>query len=609
MRRITLALAAAVLGVGLVAVPRLASATATAQQPQRVLDTREGTGAPRQRLAPGQVLTLSLPAASAAAASSVSLNLTVTDATAAGFLTVWPCGGPPPATSILNFVPGQTAANFAAVGLGSGSVCLAASAPVHVIGDLMGWFTGTNEFTGATPTRLLDTRIKGDRLVGGAERRLSLAAGAGIPGDAAAAALNVTVVSAAADGFVVAYPCGPRPLASTVNFRAGEIIPNFTIVPYTGKEICLFSSTTTDVVVDSFGWASNTGGLQLASPSRLLDTRSGFGAPSAATPAAPLMVRVAGRGGVPNDAAAALITITATGGTADGFVTAWPCDQPRPLASVLNLRPGLLRSNLALARLADGDGTACLYAFTNDGSPVHLVADAVGWIPGGPMRAPPPGEPQPPQPPTGGSGHFSTLPVGSALPGDAECAARVRKAPEVRSGNATYNATKGFGTPNNPPWPLYNRITGNFTGTTDEIIQWAACKWGIDEDIVRAQTAKESWWNQSTVGDNGESFGLQQVREPYAAWAFNNGVGDSKSSSAFNMDVAMATRRNCFEGNETWLNTVERGRDYAAGDLWGCVGMWFAGRWYTGPAVQYTSDVQAYLNQRIWETPDFLAAG
>ena len=44
------------------------------------------------------------------------------------------------------------------------------------------------------------------------------------------------------------------------------------------------------------------------------------------------------------------------------------------------------------------------------------------------------------------------------------------------------------------PPTLYRRVTGNFTGTTDEIIQWAACKWGIDEDIVRAQMAKESWW-------------------------------------------------------------------------------------------------------------------
>src|SRR3954447_3816395 len=146
MRRITLALAAAVLGIGLVGMPRPAAASANAQQPQRVLDTRAGTGAPRERLGPGRVLTLALPAASAAGADWVSLTPTVTDARAAGFLTVWPCGGTPPATSILNFVPGQTAANFAAVGLGSGAVCLTASAPVHVIADLMGWFTGGKEF-------------------------------------------------------------------------------------------------------------------------------------------------------------------------------------------------------------------------------------------------------------------------------------------------------------------------------------------------------------------------------------------------------------------------------------------------------------------------------
>jgi autotransporter family porin len=252
---------------------------------------------------------------------------------------------------------------------------------------------------------------------------------------------------------------------------------------------------------------------------------------------------------VPNDASAVLLTVTATGGTADGFVTAWPCDQPRPLASVLNLRPGLLRSNLALVHLSEADGLACLYAFTNDGSPVHLVADAVGWIPGGPARTPPPPDTNPPSPPA--SGHFSTLPPGSALPGDAECAARVRSATETRPANATYNQTKGFGPPSNPPAPLYNRVTGNFTGTTDEIIQWAACKWGIDEDIVRAQTAKESWWFQRTNGDNGDSWGLQQVRHPYFDFAFNNDVGDAKTSSAYNLDVALAARRDCFEENET----------------------------------------------------------
>ena len=43
---------------------------------------------------------------------------------------------------------------------------------------------------------------------------------------------------------------------------------------------------------------------------------------------------------------------------------------------------------------------------------------------------------------------------------------------------------------------------GNFTGTTTEIFQWAACKWGIDEDTLRAVAVQESDWHQSAVGDN-----------------------------------------------------------------------------------------------------------
>ena len=31
------------------------------------------------------------------------------------------------------------------------------------------------------------------------------------------------------------------------------------------------------------------------------------------------------------------------------------------------------------------------------------------------------------------------------------------------------------------------RIDGNFQGTTDEIIQWAACKWGWSDELIRAE--------------------------------------------------------------------------------------------------------------------------
>jgi autotransporter family porin len=191
------------------------------------------------------------------------------------------------------------------------------------------------------------------------------------------------------------------------------------------------------------------------------------------------------------------------------------------------------------------------------------------------------------------------LPPGSALPTGAQCASRVRAAPEVRAVNQTQNNTRG--TRANT---LYPGVDGNFTGTTDQILQWVACKWGIDEDIVRAQIAKESWWKMSAVGDNGESFGLGQVRVPYHATAFVD--DNAKRSSAYNLDYTYAVWRSCFEGKETWLNTVERGATYVAGDAEGCLGVWFTGRWRIPDALTYIAAVNDYRAQRIWETPSFI---
>jgi hypothetical protein len=230
----------------------------------------------------------------------------------------------------------------------------------------------------------------------------------------------------------------------------------------------------------------------------------------------------------------------------------------------------------------------------------------------------------PVRPPTGGASHFSTLPPRSALPSDATCKARVRPAAENRAGNTTFNHIVGHATAPQPPYfNLASRVTGNFTGTTDQLIQWVACKWGIDEDIVRAQVALESWWHQTATGDytsdasicapghpigaDGhagqcpESIGLMQVRTQY----FRTMINDAIASSAYNLDAGYATWRSCYEGAETWLNTVDRGRQYAAGDVWGCVGRWFSGRWYTSAATGYITRVQDYLNRRIWTTPDF----
>src|SRR3954451_22741233 len=171
MRRPWMGLLVPLLLVGCGVATDVAKRDATAVPPARVLDTRAGLGAPVGRLTPGTTLVLPMAAAVATGAASVSVNLTATDATAAGYLTVWPCGQTPPATSIVNFTPGRTVANLANVGLGTGGVCLASSAPVHVVADVMGWFTGSSEFRGSAPTRLLDTRT-GTRFEANEERRI-----------------------------------------------------------------------------------------------------------------------------------------------------------------------------------------------------------------------------------------------------------------------------------------------------------------------------------------------------------------------------------------------------------------------------------------------------
>ena len=269
-------------------------------------------------------------------------------------------------------------------------------------------------------------------------------------------------------------------------------------------------------------------------------------------------------------------------------------------------------------------GETATFLWRRAGSPTVSIE------PGGTCQAPssppstsppstsPPSSSPPTSSPGGGTGYFSTLGPGATLPSGASCASRVKSAPEIRPGNAVYNNTRGTSA-NDRDYPaqIYSRVDGNFTGTTDEIIQWAACKWGLDEDIARAQAAIESYWDMDAGGDltsnqnechpelrtnNGsdcpESIGLLQVRWLYHSEAFED--SNAIRSTAYNVDYAFANWRDCYEGYLTYL-----GGSYAAGDLWGCLGVWFSGGWYTTDGIVYMGWVRDYRDERIWEQPEF----
>ena len=218
---------------------------------------------------------------------------------------------------------------------------------------------------------------------------------------------------------------------------------------------------------------------------------------------------------------------------------------------------------------------------------------------------------------------LGTLPPGQALPDDSDCAKRVvASAPDIRPANAPFNNTRGR--KKAMPAPLLSRVSGDFVGTTDEIIQWAACKWGIDADVVRAQAAQESSWFMTSAGDftddeqwcapghfpgSGgragcpESLGIMGVKYRYHGDAFP----EAALSTAYNLDYALAVWRNCFEGKDNWLADHPPHSGYRAGDLWGCLGRWYAGDWRSAEALGYISRVRAAADARIWASDWFLA--
>jgi len=66
----------------------------------------------------------------------------------------------------------------------------------------------------------------------------------------------VTAVSRRADGFATAYPRGqPVPVASNLNFRAGDVVPNAIVSPV-GSDggVCVFADASTQLLVDVTGW-------------------------------------------------------------------------------------------------------------------------------------------------------------------------------------------------------------------------------------------------------------------------------------------------------------------------------------------------------------------
>lgn len=111
--------------------------------PVRILDTRNGIGAPHAPLGADESLDLQVTGVAGVPVGAVGvlLNITADGASETTYLTAWPAGEARPDASVLNAVPGQALPNFIEAKLGAGgklSIYNFAGS-VNVIADVAGY--------------------------------------------------------------------------------------------------------------------------------------------------------------------------------------------------------------------------------------------------------------------------------------------------------------------------------------------------------------------------------------------------------------------------------------------------------------------------------------
>ncbi|HEX3622261.1 MAG TPA: hypothetical protein VHT97_08105 [Acidimicrobiales bacterium] len=251
-----------------------------ALNPARDLDTRSGTGtggviAP---LAAGQTMNLTVTGVGgvpATGVSAVALNVTETDASGPeSFLTVFPTGGTVPLASNINFAAGPSRPNLVIVPVSAtGQVSIYNNlGTVDVVADVEGYYStaaagavGTS-YDALPPARDLDTRTGTGLgtaiiapLAAGSTLNLTVAGVNGVPATGVTSViLNVTATGATGpESYLTVFPTGTQvPLASDVNFVAGQTVPNLVIATVgSNGQVSIYNNLgSVDVVVDVEGY-------------------------------------------------------------------------------------------------------------------------------------------------------------------------------------------------------------------------------------------------------------------------------------------------------------------------------------------------------------------
>lgn len=226
-------------------------------------------------------------------------------------------------------------------------------------------------------------------------------------------------------------------------------------------------------------------------------------------------------------------------------------------------------------------------------------------------------------------------------------------------------ATRPRGSEYDSRWDswLLPRVSGRFTGTTDEIFQWAACKWGLSDNLLRGMAVRESTWFQVLHFTDGQCYWNRGCGDAFSGpnadtVTYCNGLAtsgghdyqtDTNSASAgkypYTPAAGMCPKTFSILGIMSWENpawvapapayaqnqngtfpftrdSTAAAADYLAGyirgcyngwihwlgpagDMNGCVGAWYAGNWHSADGDAYAGRVQTEITNLTWLQPSF----
>lgn len=360
--------------------------------PTRVLDTRTAGDTP---LGGGQTRVIDFGKLVARQIDAVVLNVTTVNATAGGYLTVFPHGVTRPTASNAQHPKGVARASSVTVrvtnqGTGRYVDVFNNAGSVDLVVDLFGFYVDDTASSGLTPStygsrdeRVYDSRTSGGAFGNGAARAVVVSTG-GSQSTLKAVAVNLTVVAPGGAGYLQAWSgAGTPPTVSSVNFVKGRTTPNFAIVPVrcadpgcTSASITIRNvSASAHVVVDVLGlYTTSDLGARYYSgtPFRIIDTRAS-GAGGALGPGQSVSALTGGTiDPVPEGAN---LTITAVAPTATTYLQAYPPGSSTTTSTV-NALAGEVVANAAQV----GTDTFSLIEVRNSAGTTHVVVDLNGYF-------------------------------------------------------------------------------------------------------------------------------------------------------------------------------------------------------------------------------------